>query len=927
MPKPLSFSPDLAQALAAIAAARSVAGNPAEALRTSPADFVAWVNRVTLTMGQLSPGEHLSLDLNDLTYLEGILRDLQSVRALAEIWDRIIQKEQPHPPPPLPGQPRIELVGPHDWVLEWLPKLPEAVGAASVWETKAPAPDPSEWKWDWPLDVATISDAGGRAISSDVSSVIEHSSWMPTLVKLVPIDDASTADLLLLRGEPEAVAAAVRRLHYPRGTPLVLVQSERPDPVSQIRRALDDLDAQFPHAGIAYASVAPRSFGPWFETLTRELTHNNPMDVALFRANREIQSPYTPVLRASSQLLRHATLGQAVTRMARRAESFGGRTMAIPPGTSAATVLGREGQVPASEVATRLGRTPRDEDFARETGLATAAAEIREATPAPPPAHRFLLTKLQIQRGEEKQDVETWLAGAVNILSVQVAPEKAGWLVPEVAARLPFPVEGVLGDEESAEAEVTCDVKGVLKRPLRQSITLRRLGESSICQFPISVPKNRKTLTARVTVTYAGRIIQSGLFTGPVTTRLGSGTVKKARWILDAVIRSDLRGLARRRRFDTPLLLEAGSLRATNPSSGAAFTAPARVRAILQYLDTTLSDYADNPETYKGGLGDGDVLTTLINLAALGADLREQLEDVSALVSGRKIQVVSTSPDARLPIELLYDGDGPIKKAKLCKHAVKSLQSRRAQCGCGDVTTERVFCPYRFWGISRVIERHLEASGRDDVGGDFVLRPEPTPEEKLELFRGSLVAGSERVTKHVKNGIAALQKQLAGIKAAGGSDVVTTWNGWVKAVKSSAPSLLLLLPHTEADGPLTVLEIQGDLLPAANIQEKHIGTVAQKPVVMILGCETDRDPAEFLDIVARCRRKNAAIIVVFGATLAAEAAVPAAKELIKQMDRARRLPRPTLGEAMLGARQALVGKGWVPALGLVAYGDADWVLA
>jgi hypothetical protein len=30
---------------------------------------------------------------------------------------------------------------------------------------------------------------------------------------------------------------------------------------------------------------------------------------------------------------------------------------------------------------------------------------------------------------------------------------------------------------------------------------------------------------------------------------------------------------------------------------------------------------------------------------------------------------------------------------------------------------------------------------------------------------------------------------------------------------------------------------------------------------------------------------------------------------------------------MLGARQTLLAKGWVPALGLVAYGDADWVLA
>lgn len=277
---------------------------------------------------------------------------------------------------------------------------------------------------------------------------------------------------------------------------------------------------------------------------------------------------------------------------------------------------------------------------------------------------------------------------------------------------------------------------------------------------------------------------------------------------------------------------------------------------------------------------------------------------------------------------MLYDGRAPLPAAKLCKHAAASLGARLARCRCKDVTSAKSLCPYRFWGLSRVIERHLEARGRDEVDGDFALRPEPIePEAKLELFRGSVVAGSARVTKHVAKGIGALRDQLRKIKDSGGSEVVTTWKRWTRTIRTRKPSLLLLLPHTEVgDGLSTTLEIQNDILRMVNIEQEHIGTAEQKPVVLLLGCETNTDPTEFLDIVARCRRKNAAVIVVFGATIAAKDAVPAARELLRQLDRARKLRRPTLGEAMLGARQGLVAKGWVPALGLVAFGDADWWL-
>ncbi len=913
MLSPLAYSPALAQALGAIALARRVAGEPADALVAAPSVFVAWIAEMAPKARHPEQTEHLSLDLTDLRRFAEVLADPANVRALSAVWQRSG-----------PTQARIELRGPPDLVMEWLPRLRDVLLASSVWETAAPAPNVSEWKWEWPFDVAVLSGAGGEAITRDIAAESKLSSWMPDLVKVQPVDHVSTADLLLLRGEPEAVADIVRATGYPPGTPLVLIQSERAESPVWVRHAMDLLARQLPHAGIGFVVVPRSRFRAWFRSLAQELTHNNPLDVALFAAKHWIHSPFTPVLRASPQLLQHARLETAMTGLVRRAQRAGRQTMAIPPQTSAAAILGEDGELAATDVADRLRAVPRDVGFASESGLATAVAEISTAAPPAPSSYRFLLATLRVRRGDRTEDASTWRGGAVNLLMVKVGVERPGWLAPERA--VPFPVEEAVGDEETVEAEVTCDVEGLLEQPLRQPITLRRVGESSLCRFSIPVPKALRKLSARVTVTHAGRILQSGLYSGPVTTRASTG---KARWILDTVVRSELKGLSRRRRFDVPLLLEAGSLRATNTSAGVAFTAPPIVGRILQFLDDTLSEFASDPAAYKGGLGSRSVLDPLIRLALAGSNLREELQDQhrGRFLNGRTIQVVSTTPDARLPIEILYDGDGPVLSAKLCRQAAASLRARRPKCGCGDVTSERVLCPYRFWGLSRVIERHLETAGRGEVDGDFALLPEPTDRQsELELFRGSLVAGSERVTKHVRNGITGLQKQLARIRAAGPSNVVTKWSQWTDTVRDKEPSLLLLLPHTEADGLLTSLEIQGDRLPSGNIQQKHIGKEGSKPVVMMLGCETDADPSEFLDIVGRCRRKNAVLIVVFGATIAAEDAVPAAAELIRQLDKARKLARPTLGEAMLAARQGLLAGGWVPALGLVAYGDADWTL-
>jgi hypothetical protein len=239
-----------------------------------------------------------------------------------------------------------------------------------------------------------------------------------------------------------------------------------------------------------------------------------------------------------------------------------------------------------------------------------------------------------------------------------------------------------------------------------------------------------------------------------------------------------------------------------------------------------------------------------------------------------------------------------------------------------------VICPRRFWGFSRVIERHVEGTSSRSWNGDFAVRAEPDARSQLRVFRATAVGGSDRVTKFDAAGLTALQQRLQqhdGV--AEHHRLAADWDQWESAVAAASPSLLVLLPHTTMHGVQPQLEIGGTLKLLSNLESKHIGDPANQPVVVLLGCETDTNPTQFFDIVGRCRRRGAVIVIAFGATIAVKHALPAAGQLLDQLAAVcRASPNATLGDAMLATRRALAADGWVAALGLAAYGDADWKL-
>jgi hypothetical protein len=102
-------------------------------------------------------------------------------------------------------------------------------------------------------------------------------------------------------------------------------------------------------------------------------------------------------------------------------------------------------------------------------------------------------------------------------------------------------------------------------------------------------------------------------------------------------------------------------------------------------------------------------------------------------------------------------------------------------------------------------------------------------------------------------------------------------------------------------------------------------------MVLLLGCDTAVDKEEPESFVAGFRGAGAAVVVGTISPVLGENAVPVAVALLGELRRAVEDPGPdgvaTFGEAMLGVRRTLVGKGHLTALCLTAVGDADWRLS
>jgi hypothetical protein len=193
----------------------------------------------------------------------------------------------------------------------------------------------------------------------------------------------------------------------------------------------------------------------------------------------------------------------------------------------------------------------------------------------------------------------------------------------------------------------------------------------------------------------------------------------------------------------------------------------------------------------------------------------------------------------------------------------------------------------------------------------------------------SLLGVSAKVEK--EHAVALLEKLQASSHTR--VTMVPTWEGWARQVENLRPSLIVTLPHVEPKSQYGVsdyfLEIGGQLQKALTVGEPlahyvRAGEDGPMPLVLLLGCNTTAPTRPIDSIVGLFRSGGASIVVgTVGNVLGSHAAKVAGELVDALFSKATEKARP-LGELLLDVKRICVGKKVLMALGVCAFGDADW---
>lgn len=836
------------------------------------------------------------------------------------------------------------------WLVSQLTR-PE-IGAESVY-VRRDAP-PARVTWEWPLRVAVLGDKPSSRFSAEMR---EYGGWVPNLLQHVePSRDPDACELLLL---PYDLSEALS--HVLQGRRLaadLVVVFGRPGPSQpQTWKLIEALRSTVHTAGVVLAPVEPEAQLKWIVMLVRELSHNQPLDRALFGATTT-DARDRLLLVASRHLIDRTRLSERVRELGELLRQPHLRDVRIKVDEGSIAYRGLEipsGEVRLDRVGEELETRSEQEYYDHETDMGSVAAEViteagRAAAEAPsvipePPA-RFLQAQVLDATDPDSPVLRrnSFRAGATHNVCVFVGIRRLDWIPPQGSER--FPDEKLPPGRDRYELRVVFTEPLLLREPQVDTIVLPANKDSTECTFFIHVPVTAEKVEARVIVSHENRVLQTALLKGSVgEAEDRSPDAGSIRLQIEALVRPDLGELYGRRRFDAALVLnhdDTGRRSVTKLADDhAAVFVSDDLDDEIDWFEQRLTEVAVNREDFSGGLKADATVELLRDFAKHGRLLYEHIVTDSigdeSLATGDRLQVVATRPDQYLPLEFVYERKAPSKNAELCLNAADALRAGRCSDNCLSGEDERsVICPLAFWCMRKVIERHAHDPklARQVGPADFALQSEPSRfRSALPLLLGGLVAGSAKVDQAIPQGLSGLRKTLDSATA-GGTELVDTWGDWEDRITSPAPvrSLLLLLVHTERvaqDDPMQKMEIgSASWLETVELGDEHVRPSPDRspPLVLLLGCQTGSPEISLHSLVAQFRRKGAAIVVSTGAKIHSVHAVPVAEEFIKLMETVAIGPETSFGDVMLLARREMLARGLPMVLCLTAYGDADWRL-
>jgi hypothetical protein len=662
-----------------------------------------------------------------------------------------------------------------------------------------------------------------------------------------------------------------------------------------------------------------------------------PLDRAFFK-------PAPGLFFAARELLSGSRLTKIAARLAatsdpavlerEAAQLFGFRT-----GSQGAAALGK-----------RLAKAVETFDFAEEAAATGAAVDFALGVKPPPPgsrAPRFLQGQVfELGEGAKYRAAgQSLQAGAAHRLSVRIGPPEAGWLNPVDGTA--FPEEKLPPETGGHRLQVVFAEPEHVPQPQVGWIHLPAGdGPSTACSFYFHTRSDSQAFEARITVLHRGRVLQTALLRAPISPDPDQEIPGEPLvLVIEEVVRPEAAGLEGRQAFDAALVVNhsregTGQLTAVSPEA-AALVSLQDVQPVADDIRRKLEEIAHDPARFPKKLQAPATVDLLRYLARKGSSLYrlvvlDQLAG-SALATARRIQVVSATPEAFLPVEFMYELPPPDREAGLCPNARQALKKGACPgCTAAQASPSPVVCPLGFWGLSRVIERHAyQKSKRDELSlspSEFALLAEPAEgRRELPVLASAVLAASQRVDA---SGGGQIAKVLQALDRATGQKAVLVegWSQWVEAVQSRRPSLLVLLPHTledeELDEPALEISREQRLL-SGDIRAEHVLAVPDPapPVVLLIGCETLTKGEELQGFIAQFRRSGAAVVLGTVATVLGRHAAPVAAEVANLLARLTKTQGGiSFGDLMLALRREALSDGIPMVLGLFAYGDADWQL-
>lgn len=330
---------------------------------------------------------------------------------------------------------------------------------------------------------------------------------------------------------------------------------------------------------------------------------------------------------------------------------------------------------------------------------------------------------------------------------------------------------------------------------------------------------------------------------------------------------------------------------------------------------------ADNP----------DVERILRLLAKQGCTLYQDLTAQGLGDLGRRIQIINRENKTLLPLEFVYDRGYPSDTATVCRAGLDALESELLDCPeCSTAPTpvgNRVdtICPFGFWSIRKVIERR-DPNTKLAPGRTSLPSPIGGVREVVSLDSVLFASSSEVVETEQEKIRQVLAEHFAS------SAYVDSWDQWSAELRLDQRDVLLALPHHET-GDGEYLEIGH---PGIETQQRRLadGQITCNvvnpterypgPITLLIGCRTGTNEG-YRPVSLMFKQQMTSIVVGTTAEILARHAAPVARELILQL-KSKDLAAEDFGTVMHNVRRRMLARGYLMALCLVSFGDAEWRL-